>query len=205
MVSLFYKEFLLFGIKIVGFIILYISIKLIDRGMVEEQKYNRTKITKAPKYKYKMIGYFGVALAIVLLEVFVNKSSFIEIVIEPIIAFTGLLLYYGKDPFKDKLPDMDVTNIEKLLDAIKEAEDKVAFIEKIKEDIDDLELKYAIERALKRAKDIIDSIKSDPKDYYSSRKFMVVYLDGIKDVITKYRGIDKSVLDKSYRDRLIQL
>jgi hypothetical protein len=34
---------------------------------------------------------------------------------------------------------------------------------------------------------------------------MVVYLDGIKDVVNKYNSIDKKLLDNSFKERLIEL
>jgi len=34
---------------------------------------------------------------------------------------------------------------------------------------------------------------------------MVVYLDGVKDVISQYNSIDKEVLDYGFRARLIEL
>ena len=203
-IALFNKEFIKFGIEIAAFLIFYLSIKSIDKGLEEEQKYNNAKVIKAPK-KYKLYGYIGVAVAIFILEAFVNKSSLIEVIINPIIGFVGLLLYYGKDPFKDKLPELSVINIEKLLNSLNEAEEKIKYIEETKNEISDFELKYAIESATQKAKDIIENIKEDPKDYYSARKFMVVYLDGIKDVITKYKNIDKEILDESYKKRLIEL
>ena len=36
-------------------------------------------------------------------------------------------------------------------------------------------------------------------------KFMVVYLDGVKDVIHRYNSIEKESLDSSFRQRLIEL
>jgi len=75
----------------------------------------------------------------------------------------------------------------------------------VEEKIDDYKLKVAINGAILEAKEILNSIKEEPKEYHKVRKFMVVYLDGVKDVIEKYSEIDKTLLDDSYRDRLVDL
>jgi 5-bromo-4-chloroindolyl phosphate hydrolysis protein len=117
----------------------------------------------------------------------------------------GALMYYGQDPFKDKLPSEDGINYEKLIKELQEAQEKLDSIKKDEEEIKDYALKTAIQEAVGKAQDIIDAIKEDPKDRRVARKFMVIYLDGIKDVVSQYKSIDKELLDSSFRERLIEL
>jgi 5-bromo-4-chloroindolyl phosphate hydrolysis protein len=204
-VSLFSREYLELLFKTISFFLIYISIQSIEKGLLEERRYKSSKLAKAPKIKYKLLGFTGVTLSLFILETFVNKSSTIETIINPLLGFIGFLIFYGSDPLKDKIPDSTVTNMDRVLDAILDAEKKIADIEKLEEKIDDYKLKVAINGAIFKAKEILNSIKEEPKEYHKVRKFMVVYLDGVKDVIEKYSEIDKTLLDDSYRDRLVDL
>ncbi len=197
-----YKKFIL---KLISFGILYGSINLINKGLKQEWEYNKATITKAPKIKYKLLGALGVGASVALLSFLVDNLGFINALATTILAVVGTIIYYGKDPSEDKLPQDTSINYDKLLSQLKEAQDKIDTIETIKKDIEDEELKAAITKAANRAKDILETIKQEPKDIRVARKFMVVYLDGIKEVIDSYNSLENHQIDSSYRVRLIEL
>jgi len=204
-ISLFKSNYSQLVLKLIGFVMLLGSAKLIDMGLANEQKYNSSKIAYAPKMKYKLFGYILLGVAIFYLNFLVGKIGLVYSLINATIAFVGALMYYGQDPFKDKLPSEDGINYEKLIKELQEAQEKLDSIKKDEEEIKDYALKTAIQEAVGKAQDIIDAIKEDPKDRRVARKFMVIYLDGIKDVISQYKSIDKELLDSSFRERLIEL
>ena len=78
-------------------------------------------------------------------------------------------------------------------------------IEKDAEKIEDRELKIKIDRAMDRAGTILDAIAEDPKDMRLARKFLVVYLDGVKQVCEKYLAVDASQIDDTTHARLYTL
>ena len=203
--SLFSQEYANFVAKLIGFVLLLGASKLIDKGLENEYNYNKATFTQAPKVKYKLFGAITLAIAIAFIGFMVTHLSAINVIFSSIIGGLGAYLYYGKDPSEDKLPKDSGVNYQKLIKDINEAEEKLKEIDKQKEKIKDTELKMAIDKASLKAHDILENIKKDPKDIQVARKFMVVYLDGVKDVISQYTSIDKEVLDSSYRDRLIEL
>ncbi len=174
-------------------------------GLEKEKEYNHATIALAPKIKFKLYGTIGVAITLFFLCYVVDHFSLLNSLFTSAIGAFGLLAYYGADPVKDKLPKQEGVNYEKLIKNIREAEEKLKAIEKSRDTIEDSELKSAITHATKKAEDILATIKEDPKDIRIARKFMVVYLDGVKDVIHRYNSIEKENLDSSFRQRLIEL
>ena len=203
-ISLFKSDYALFGFKIIAFFMLYFSIKLIDMGLEIEQKYHNSKIIKVSKIPYKIIGAILLAISVFYLMNFINKLPFINSLITAIIGGIGVILYYGVDILKDKTPNYYI-NIDRVLKELNEAQAKINKIQSQKEKVLDYELKKAISNAANNAQNILNNLKEDPKDIYIARKFMVVYLDGIKDVLEKYANIDKDILDSQYREKLISL
>ena len=204
-ISLFNGSYIHFVIKLFAFVLLFGSINLINRGLLEEYNYNKAVITKAPKIKFKLLGSIGLGAVALFLGLTVDKLGIINSVATSVLAIAGSFMYYGKDPNVDKLPKETGVNYDKLLKDLSEAENKLKAIENSKDKVEDLELKTAINSATKRAEDILTTIKKDPKDIRVARKFMVVYLDGVKDVIDKYNSTKEHNLDDSYRVRLISL
>jgi len=203
-VSLFASNYLLFAKKIVGFLLLYGAINLIDRGLKQEYEYKEATIAQAPKVKYKFLGSLGLGVFVLYMSLVVDNLSIINTIALTTLAVVGSVLFYGADPNTDKLPQKDGVNYNKLLKDLNEAQEKIDFIKKQNENIEDIELKEALKKAVYRAEEILNTIKQDPKDIRVARKFMVVYLDGLKDVINQYNSI-KGHLDDSFRIRLIEL
>ncbi len=203
--SLYRGEYANFIAKLIGFGLLFGAVKLIDKGLEVEYNYNKATFTQAPKLKYKLFGSITLGIGIAFIGFMVTKLTLINIIFSSILGALGAYLYYGKDPSVDKLPKEEGVNYKKLINDLNEAQKKLDIIDTEKEKVKDKELKIAINKASSKAHDILENIKNDPKDLQVARKFMVVYLDGIKDVISQYNSIDKDVLDNSFRDRLIEL
>ncbi len=203
--SLFSAEYSKFLLKLLSFFMLFGSIKLLDMGLEQEREYNRATITLAPKIKYKLYGTIGLTLTILFLGYVVDGFSLLNALFTAAIGMLGVLFYYGRDPSVDKIPNKSGVNYQKLIQDLNEAEEKLNTIEASRDKIEDSELKSAISQATSRAEDILETIKKDPKDIRVARKFMVVYLDGVKDVIDKYNSLQDHNLDDSYRQRLIEL
>ena len=203
--SLFKAAYIEFTLKLLAFIIFLVSIKLIDKGLEAQKEYENSKIAFAPKFKYKLFGAVLLGLDVFFINSFINHSSLINSLFLTILTILGVIFYYGLDPKVDKIPQASGVNMQKMIKELKEAQEKIDFIKEAQKDIDDLRLKEAINKAAIKAEHILETIKEDPKDIKVARKFIVIYLDGIKDVINQYNNIDKTKLDDSFRVRLIEL
>ncbi len=203
-ISLFKSEYLIFLFKLGMFALFVGSVALVSRGLRISQKYQEAIITKAP-FPFKLVGSIGIGISIFILTFIIDKAGFLQSVFISILGVVGVLLNYGLDPIADKLPKNSTIDPDLLLQGIKEAEDTLEEIEREKDDISDNSLKIALDGAIVNAKKILNTIKSDPKDIRVARKFLVVYLNGIKTVITQYNDLDSKLIDNNMRERLISL
>ncbi len=203
-ISLFHSDYSRFAIKVMFFVLFFAGIKLVDRGLQEDEKYKQAKIYKVSLVKYKLLGYILISITLFFVSIKLTNQSQLNSFIQSFIGFIGLILYYGIDPFKDKLPKGNLSvNMDRFLKELQEAQAKVDYIKDATNHIQNWQLKVALNSAIHRAQEILNTIKEDPKDIRVARKFMVVYLDGIKDVVDKYNSIDKRHLDSEYTRRLI--
>ncbi len=204
-ISLFGGKYMDMIYKLIGLVLLYISIKTTEIGLKEYKEYSSAAIAKAPKYPWRLIAAVIFALMILLLGITTTDAPLWQSMAVAIIGGSGVVLYYGIDPTKDKVPtNMDV-NAEHLLNTLKEAEQKIENIQNIQNKIDDAPLYNAIDGAIKKAQEIIDNIKEDPSDIRVARKFLVVYVAGIEDVVNRYTALEADSIDPMVRDRLIAL
>ncbi len=203
--SLFQAKYMLFLFKLGGFILFFAAIKLIDKGLEAQKAYEEASIAFAPKVPYKLFGAILLGIDIFFLNYFIIHNSLLNTIFVSLLTLVGTLLYYGMDPKEDKLPQESGVNMKKMIEELKEAQKKIDFIKEAQEEIDDYQLKEAINKAAIKAEHILKTIQEDPKDIKVARKFIVIYLDGIKDVITQYKNIDKSKLDESFSIRLREL
>ncbi len=202
--SLFKANYMIFLFKLGIFALFASSVTLIDRGLSESQKYQESIITKAP-LPYKIIGAIGVALSIFLLGSIIDKAGIFQSLFVSILGGVGVVLNYGLDPREDKIPQNSGVDPELLLKNLEDAELTLKQIIKAKDKIKDYQLKDALEKAVANARKILDTIKSDPKDIRVARKFLVVYLDGIKRVLDQYNDLDSTLIDESMKERLVSL
>jgi len=144
-------------------------------------------------------------LAIFILGFLVGHRGLFETLFVSILAGVGLLLYYGFDIREDKIPqDIDM-NPDILLNSLNEAKKRLDSIKKHSNEIMDTPLRSAVDRAVERAEDILSAISENPSAIRASRKFLVVYVEGIEEVLDSYTKLDKEIIDDDMRQRLISL
>ncbi len=58
---------------------------------------------------------------------------------------------------------------------------------------------------MERSETILNALVDDPKDIRVARKFLVVYLDGVSDVIGSYNNVEEEHITFETRERLLEL
>ncbi len=204
-IALFKQQYKTFFIELFAFIFMFTGTQLINKGLAFEKEYQERSFIKLSFFqKYKLYGAIFFASSLSIIEFFINSHNIFQTFFVFLLGIFGVLLFYGLDPFKDKIPP-NIHNYEKFFSTLYEARQKVDTILKATHTIQNNTLKEKINQAANKAKEILKTIEQDPKDLSIARKFIVVYLDGIKDVINQYNQIDKELLDESYTQRLIEL
>ena len=195
-----------FLLNLTAFGLFYATAKLNTLGLANEFKYHQEQLTKAPKRPYKTFSATLLGVSTFFTATIAGGESLLIGLFLSIISSIGYYLYYGLDPRDDKLENIGDISADFVLKTISEAKSKLAEIES---DIDkiynDKLLQDKLSLAVKKAKNIIETIQEDPKDIRVSRKFLVVYLDGLKSVTNAYTSMDEADINKNTKEKLNQL
>jgi len=181
--------------------VLYLS----NKGFAQEVYYNQSILAKAPKIPYKLLSAIVLMIVVFYASFVISHKGIVNAVFLAVIAFVGYYLYYGFDPKADKLSNLGDISEEFVLETIDEATNKLDFIQNKLSYIKKYSLKSKIENAINLSQEILQTIQKDPKDIRVARKFLMVYLDGIKDVVTSYSELKSDDITDETHERLEEL
>ena len=182
---------------------LFLSVAtLAKKGFVQEKVYHDSTFTKAPKLPYKMFAGYLLGGATFFTAFIAGEQPFVKSLFLALIATLGYYLLYGFDPKKDKLENLGDVSAEFVLESIKEAKAKLASVRENLNKIKDNTLHEKIAQAVQKASHIIQTIQDDPKDVRVARKFLIVYLDGMKKVTQSYTELEESDITVDTKERL---
>lgn len=202
--SLFATNFRNFLVDGASFLLLFGSTWLISKGIVQTSAYNKASITKAPNIHYLLMGAIGLGTTTSFLSFFYDKGFWISLFVGAL-AVAGSLLYYGNDPKIDKTNNIHGISAQLVIDTINEANAKIDSIEAGSKQINDSLLSANLQDAIKKARQIVAAIEKDPKDIRVSRKFLIIYVDGVKNVVESYNQLDPADINSQTRDKLHNL
>lgn len=203
--SLFAADYSGFILKGVGFLLLSGSLALASRGFKQKESYTKAKLARAPKIPYLQLAAGGLGLSAFYLSFFVGGKPLLSALFVGILAPLGFYLYYGTDPKKDKLGNIDGISAELVLETLHEAREKLAHIKQDSQKIADRALLAKLTLATDKAETILETIQEDPKDIRVARKFLIVYIDGIAKVTRSYTQLDEKDITLQTRERLYGL
>ena len=191
------KSFLYNSIALILYLeVLYLS----KRGFLQEYEYKQHIFIKAPKIPYKLLSALLLTVVVFYSAFFIAQKSFMDAGFLSLVALCGYYLYYGFDPRKDKIDNLGDISQEFVFETIYEAKEKIAFITDKLPSIQRDSLKNKIENALNISDEIVKTLQQDPTDIRVARTFLMVYLDGIKDIIIAYTEIkSEDITDQTHQ------
>jgi len=192
-------------LNVLAFVMMYGTFLVAKKGFEQEDIYNEKKLTKAPKTPLKQIAAIMLAITTFYLAYIAGNYTLFNSLFLSGISLVGFWLYYGFDPRKDKLKDFGDISSELVLKTLNETTEKMHLIKKNADKIEDRVLSDKVDLAIEKADNILDALVDDPKDIRVARKFLVVYLDGIYDVIGSYNEVEEEHISEKTRDRLLEL
>ncbi len=202
----------LFGLKYmailsngIAFLLFLAVLYLSKKGFAQEINYHQSKLTKAPKIRYKELAAYLLSIATFYTAYFAGTQALIESLFLAALSTVGYWLYYGFDPRGDKLENLGDISASMVIETLNEAHQKIDAIEKDIGKIEDRVLRDKIDMALEKAKTILDAIAEDPKDVRSARKFLIVYIDGVAKVTSSYTALNEAEIDPETREKLLRL
>lgn len=173
-----------------------ISASIARLGFKNEGKYYQRTIARAPRTPYKTIAAIFLSITTGLTSWLSIGDNLLISILMGFTTFIGFYLYYGLDPRKNKSGNIRLgVTTEEVIQALEDAEIRIDAIESARQNIANIDFNAQLERITQKARDILKTIESDPKDLDRSRKFLKVYLDGARKVTEGYakaQGIEQT-------------
>ncbi len=198
-------EIRFFIVNIIAFGLFFATAKANSIGLTQELEYYTKTLTKAPKTPYKLISGVLLGISTFFSSFIAGYQDFFISIFLGIVASIGYFLYYGFDPRADKLTNIGDISAEFVLETLATARGKLKSIEEDMSKIKDTKLISQLRVAINKAYEILKNIEEDPKDVRVARKFIIVYIDGIKKVTESYIELDEKDITEETKEKLYNL
>jgi len=189
----------------VAFGLFFLTAKLNQIGLTKEYEYHTTTLTKAPKVPYKAITAVVLGASTLYTSWIAGDQELLNSLFLGIISSIGYFLFYGFDPKNDKLRNIGDISAEFVIETLAEARGKLALIEESMKSIQEKSLHSKLRISIDKAYEILNNIEADPKDLRVARKFIIVYIDGIKKVTQSYTSMDEDEITNETKNKLNKL
>ncbi|NEW59770.1 hypothetical protein GSY74_00600 [Sulfurovum sp. bin170] len=190
--------------NIIAFGLFLATAKINSIALAKEYEYHSKVLTKAPRVPLKTLSALLLGISTLYASWVVGDTIGMNIFLGAI-ATIGYFLYYGFDPRDDKLENIGDISAEFVLRTLAEARAKLSSIETDMTMITDRELNSKLQVATDKAYEVLSTIEKDPKDLRVARKFIIVYIDGIKKVTKSYTDMQEHEITELTKDKLSNL
>ena len=194
-----------FVLNIIAFGLFFATAKINTMGLANEYEYHTKTLTKAPKRPLKTIAMGLLGGATLFTSALAGGESLMMGVFLGTVSMVGYYLYYGLDPRADKIDNIGDISAQFVIETLAEARTKLSSIETDISYITDMKLYEKLKIAINKGYEIINTIEDDPKDLRVARKFIIVYIDGIKKVTKSYTGMDENEITDETKEKLSSL
>jgi len=194
-----------FILNIIAFGLFFATAKVNSIGLAKEYEYHTQTLTKAPKQPLKLISALLLGISTIYTAWIAGGQPLTIALFLGVISTVGYFLYYGTDPRDDKLENIGDISAEFVLQTLAEARAKLASIENDMQLINDNKLYDKLHISVNKAYEILKTIEKDPKDLRVARKFIVVYIEGIKKITKSYTDMKEDEITIETKDKLSNL
>jgi hypothetical protein len=166
-----------------GFVISFLFLR---KGITAQREYESSKYAKAPKIPYKTVA--GVILsAVSAFSAYLGEYSLLTSILLFASMLYGWYLYYGFDPFEDKLDGYDSEkSASRIMKLLIQAKQDISEINELAMRSYNIEIKNSMIKMADSFSKIVDHIQNEPDDYDKARKYLVSYLGELKNMSQTY-------------------
>ena len=202
--ALIQQKFSLFIFNIIAFGLFFATAKLNTVALNKEYEYHTSTLTKAPR-PLKSLTAVLLGISTLFTAWIAGGQDLVVSIPLALVSVVGYFLYYGFDPQDDKLENIGDISAQFVIETLATARGKLAKVEEDMKKIKDSSLHSKLRIATDKAYEILNNIEADPKDLRVARKFIIVYIDGIKKVTSSYINVDEADITDDTKDRLNSL
>jgi len=203
--ALLQRDISAFILNIISFALFFTTAKLSSIGLLNEYEYHTKTLTKAPKTPFKTISAVLLGISTLFTASIAGGESILMGSFLGVVSTIGYYLYYGLDPRVDKIDNIGDISAQFVIETLAEARAKLSSIETDITYIKDMGLYEKLKLAIDKGYEIINTIEEDPKDLRVARKFIIVYIDGIKKVTKAYTNMEEDEITKDTKEKLSNL
>jgi len=182
---------MLMTVNMLGFGLIILAAFLTRKGILLDQQARHRKLQRRRgKLRYRLLSAMILALTTAAVSWLSARNGLFASTAYGLVTLLAYYLYYGLDETQN-IPDYSVIGVtaEEVIDAIEDAEKKLEDIQAARDNIPDPQLRRRLKNIIHQTHKILDIIENDPKDLRRARKFLKVYLEGMRRVTTGYAAI----------------
>ena len=174
------------AVELGGFAGLMLAAWLTNEGIKAEGAFEARTVAKPPAVPRKLLGTALIAVSVFGVGLLSLGQGFVGALVFGAMAAAAHVVAFGPDPLKAKGVAGDDLTTERVARAIDEAETVVRDTMEAARRIGDRRLEGRIERLADQAREVFRAIERDPRDLTRARRFLSVYLVGLRDATAKF-------------------
>jgi 5-bromo-4-chloroindolyl phosphate hydrolysis protein len=176
--------------EIGGFVGLMLSAWLLNEGLRAEAAYDARQIARPPSIPRKLFAAGLTGLGVALVGWLSIGQPLPGAIIFGLLAGGAQGIAFGLDPMRKKgFEGADAFESDRVARAIDRAEAMVREIIEASRRIGDRMLEGRVERLCGQAREVFRTVEADPRDLPRARRFLSVYLMGLRDATQKFADI----------------
>ncbi len=185
-----------------GFAGLLLSAYLLNDGLKAEAAFEARRVARPPAIPRKLFAAVLTGLAIALVGTLSLGQPLPGSVAFGVVAGAAQILAFGLDPMRAKgIDGSDDFDNERVARAIDRAETQVSAIMQASGRIGERAVEARVERICDQARGLFRVLEEDPRDLPRARKFLTVYLTGLRDATEKFASLPSRGRDAESRDK----
>ena len=187
------------GGTLAALVLLYLGGRLVARGCREAAMSQGRTLELSPM-PWRLLGAAATGTAAFLLSLGPSHDSLGMALLFGVLAGLACVLTYGLDPRADRSAIEEAARRagisgKEVMSQLDEAYRKVRGIEEAAAGLRSRELRERLGRICAQARTILAQLEKEPRDLSRARRFLVTYLDGTRDVATKYASQQHDLAD----------
>jgi hypothetical protein len=176
-------------VELGGYAALMLAAWLTNEGLRAEAAFEARTVARPPALPRKLVAMALTGLTIATLGALSLGQGLIGGIVFGALAAGAHLVSFGPDPLKSKgVPGDDFTT-ERVVRAVDEAEAVIRDISAAAARFGDRRLEGRVETLCGQARDVLRAIERDPRDLSRARRFLSVYLVGLRDATVKFADL----------------
>jgi hypothetical protein len=174
------------AVELAGFAGLMLAAWLTNEGIKAEGAFEARTVAKPPAVPRKLLGAALIGASVFGVGLLSLGQGLLGALVFGAMAAAAHVIAFGPDPLKAKGIVGDDLTTERVARAIDEAEAVVRDTMTAARSIGDRRLEGRIERLADQAREVFRAIERDPRDLSRARRFLSVYLVGLRDATAKF-------------------